>query len=90
MASANMIAKYDAGNPDALRRAVAGAQLKAFPRPVLQACREASQKVFQELGAKDPMFHDSMAAFRGQGDPLVPRRRGRFDGLMAAPGQPET
>lgn len=94
MASTNMIAKYDAGNPDALRRLVAkGAQLKAFPRPVLQACREASQKVFQELGAKDPMFkklYDSMAAFRDKEIPWFRVAEGGFDGLMAAPGQPET
>ena len=62
MASANMIAKYDAGNPDALRRLVAGAQLKAFPRPVLQACREASQKVFQELGARTRCSRSSTTA----------------------------
>lgn len=38
-ATNDMIAKYDAENPAALRRLVAeGAQLKAFPKSVMEAC----------------------------------------------------
>lgn len=82
MATSNMIAKYDAGNPDALRRLVQrGAQLKAFPRPMLQAAHEAALKLYQELSGKDPMFkeavrkHDRLSR---QGNPLVPRGRGQL------------
>ena len=59
---------------------------------MLQACREASQKVFQEMGAKDPMFkklYDSMTAFRDKEIPWFRVAEGGFDGLMAAPAQPE-
>ena len=47
---------------------------------MLQACREASQKVFQELGAKDPMFkklYDSMTAFRDKEIPWFRVAEGR-------------
>ena len=92
MASANMIAKYDAGNPDALRRLVQrGAQLKAFPKPMLQAAHEAALKLYQELSAKDPMFkklYESMTAFRDKDIPWFRVAEGGFDSLMADLAQP--
>ncbi|WP_332613509.1 TRAP transporter substrate-binding protein [Achromobacter sp. ESBL13] len=92
MATANMIAKYDAGNPDALRRLVSrGAQLKAFPKPVLQACYDASLAAYKELGAKDPMFkklYDSMVAFRDKEVPWFRVAEGSFDSMIATLGQP--
>jgi len=52
-----MMAKYDAKNPEALRRLVAaGTQVKAFPRPVLDACYKVTQEVNEELAAKNPDF----------------------------------
>lgn len=91
MATANMIAKYDAGNPDALRRLVQrGAQLKAFPRPVLQAAHAAALKLYQELSARDPMFkklYESMTAFRDKEIPWFRVAEGSFDSLMATFGQ---
>ena len=41
-----MMAKYDARNPEALRRLIAGrhAELRAFPRPVLDACYKATSE----------------------------------------------
>ncbi len=91
MATANMIAKYDAGNPDALRRLVQrGAQLKAFPRPVLQAAHAAALKLYQELSARDPMFkklYESMTAFRDKEIPWFRVAEGSFDSLMATLGQ---
>jgi len=45
-----MLAKYDARNPDALRRMIGeGTQLRLFPRPVMDACYKASFEVFDEL-----------------------------------------
>lgn len=91
MATGNMIAKYDAGNPDALHRLVSrGAQLKAFPKPVLQACFDASMAAYQELNAKDPMFkklYDSMSAFRDKEAPWFRMAEGSFDNLAATLGQ---
>src|SRR2546421_8204583 len=52
-----MQAKYDAQNPPALRRLVAaGAQLRPFPRSVLEAGEKAAYEVYEEMGAKSPHF----------------------------------
>ena len=52
-ASAWMPAKYDAQNPQALRRLVAsGTLLRAFPKPVMEACEKASYELYEELNAK--------------------------------------
>ena len=52
-ASAWMPAKYDAQNPQALRRLVAsGTQLRSFPKPVMEACEKASYELYEELKAK--------------------------------------
>jgi TRAP-type mannitol/chloroaromatic compound transport system substrate-binding protein len=40
-----------------LRRLVAGgAQLRVFPRPVLEACLKAANELFEELAAKSAHF----------------------------------
>ena len=62
-----MMARYDAGNPDALRRLIAGgAQLKPFPRPVLDACYKAAIELYAETSAKNAKFkkvHDHYMGF---------------------------
>ncbi|WP_459614516.1 TRAP transporter substrate-binding protein [Bordetella sp. 2513F-2] len=86
-ATNDMIAKYDAENPAALRRLVSqGAQLKAFPKSVMDACYAESLKVYEEFSAKDPMFkklYDSMVAFRDNEIPWFRVAEGSFDGFMA-------
>ncbi|OGI68791.1 MAG: ABC transporter substrate-binding protein [Candidatus Muproteobacteria bacterium RBG_16_60_9] len=48
-----MTAKYDAQNPPALRRLVAGGtKLRPFPKTVMQAAEKASYELYAELGAK--------------------------------------
>jgi TRAP-type mannitol/chloroaromatic compound transport system substrate-binding protein len=63
-----MLAKYDAGNPPALKRLLTeGAQLRAFTPAVLDACLRASLDVFAEVSGKNADFKtvwDSMLAFR--------------------------
>jgi len=50
-------AKYDVANPAALRRLVAGgAQLRAFPKPVMEACYKAAEELYVELSDKSPAF----------------------------------
>ena len=45
-----MMAKYDAKNPEALRRLVAaGVQLRQFPRPVMDACYKATFETYEAL-----------------------------------------
>ena len=52
-----MMAKYDAKNPEALRRLVAaGVQLRQFPRPVMDACYKATFETYEELSAKSADF----------------------------------
>ena len=52
-----LMAKYDAKNPEGLRRlAAAGVQLRQFPRPVLDACYKATFETYEELAAKSEDF----------------------------------
>jgi TRAP-type mannitol/chloroaromatic compound transport system substrate-binding protein len=63
-----MLSKYDAQNPGALKRLVgAGAQLRPFPQPVMEACWRAAHELYGELSAQSPHFkkmYDSTLAFR--------------------------
>jgi TRAP-type mannitol/chloroaromatic compound transport system substrate-binding protein len=63
-----MGAKYDASNPGALKRLVAaGAQLRPFPQPVMEASYKAALDTYNEVSAKNAEFkkvYDSMVAFR--------------------------
>jgi TRAP-type mannitol/chloroaromatic compound transport system substrate-binding protein len=65
-----MLAKYDAKNPDALKRLIGGgAQLRRFPRPVLDACYKATNEFFEEQSAKSPEFkkiYQSWSKFRDE------------------------
>ncbi|OZI26322.1 ABC transporter substrate-binding protein [Bordetella genomosp. 9] len=90
-ATNDMIAKYDAENPAALRRLIAnGAQLRAFPKPVMDACYAESLKVYEEMSAKSPMFkklYESMVAFRDNEIPWFRVADGSFDGYMGTIGR---
>ena len=56
-ANVHMLARYDARNPEALRRLVAsGTQLRAFPRPVLEASLKAANELYRELAGKSAHF----------------------------------
>lgn len=67
-ACVHMLAKYDSLNPPALKRLIAaGALIRPFPRPVMDACYRATVEHFAEVGAKDAAFrqaNDSVNAFR--------------------------
>jgi TRAP-type mannitol/chloroaromatic compound transport system substrate-binding protein len=66
----SMSAHYDAANPAALRRLIAGGtQLRRFPNEVLQATWDAAHQVYSEISASDPRFKkifDSYRAFRDE------------------------
>ena len=72
-----MLANYDAHNPAALKRLVAGgAQLRPFSQGVLEACFKAANEVYAEITAKNADFkkiYETMA---------LPRRR-----LSVVPGR---
>ena len=69
-ANTDMLAKYDARNPAALRRLVAsGAQLRPFGQDILESLYKAAGELYDELSAKNPDFkkiYDSMRAFRNE------------------------
>jgi TRAP-type mannitol/chloroaromatic compound transport system substrate-binding protein len=64
-----MIAKYDSANPGAIKRLIAaGAQLRPFPQPVMEASYKATMDSYAETSAKNADFKkvvDAMIAFRG-------------------------
>jgi TRAP-type mannitol/chloroaromatic compound transport system substrate-binding protein len=52
-----MLANYDARNPLALRKLIAGgAKVSFFPKEVMDAAYNASQELWAELSAKNPDF----------------------------------
>jgi TRAP-type mannitol/chloroaromatic compound transport system substrate-binding protein len=65
-----IIAKYDAANPPALRRLLAGGtQLRAFSPAIMDACLKAALEVYAEVSAKNADFKkawESMLAFRNE------------------------
>src|SRR6266511_4640096 len=68
MANEWMQAKYDAGNPPALKRLVAaGAQLRPFPQPVMDASLKAALELYAEVSKSNADFKkvwEAMLAFR--------------------------
>lgn len=63
-----MLARYDAGNPAAMRRLVeAGAEIKPFPVSVIEACWNEARAHYAELAARNDLFRralDSHDSFR--------------------------
>jgi TRAP-type mannitol/chloroaromatic compound transport system substrate-binding protein len=67
-ANSDMLAKYDARNPAAIKKLVAGgAVLKPFPAEVMEACFKAANETYAEITASNSAFkkiYDSMTAYR--------------------------
>ncbi|MBK1660004.1 TRAP transporter substrate-binding protein [Paracraurococcus ruber] len=60
-----MMARYDQANPLALRRLVAqGAQLRAWPREVMQAAWRETNGLFEETAAQNARFKRIWEAYR--------------------------
>jgi TRAP-type mannitol/chloroaromatic compound transport system substrate-binding protein len=61
-------ARYDARNPQAIKRLIGGgALLKPFPVPVMEACYKAANEMYAEITATNADFkkvYDNMVAFR--------------------------
>jgi TRAP-type mannitol/chloroaromatic compound transport system substrate-binding protein len=68
LANIEETARYDARNPQALKRLVAnGVQLRPFSTAIMEACLKASNEVNAETSAVNPSYKtvwDSIAAFR--------------------------
>jgi TRAP-type mannitol/chloroaromatic compound transport system substrate-binding protein len=69
-ANTEELAKYDARNPGALRKLIAGGtELRAFSQPIMEACLKASNEVNAETAAANADFKkvlESMLAFRNE------------------------
>lgn len=87
-ANAFVTARYDAGNPPALKRLIAGgAVLKAFPKSMLDAAYKASLEVYAETNAKSADFkkvHDHYFAFQREQIPWFRVNENTFDDFMAS------
>jgi TRAP-type mannitol/chloroaromatic compound transport system substrate-binding protein len=70
-ANTELTAKYDARNPGALRKLIAGGtELRAFPQLIMEASLKASNEVNTETAAANADFKkvlESMQAFRNEG-----------------------
>jgi TRAP-type mannitol/chloroaromatic compound transport system substrate-binding protein len=70
-ANTEALAKYDARNPTALRKLIAGgSELRPFSQPIMEACYRASNEVNAETAASNADFKralESMQAFRNDG-----------------------
>ena len=83
-----MTAKYDIGNPPALKRLVAGgAQLRQFPKAIMDASFKAANEVYAELSEKSPEFrkiYGSWVKFRDEQILWFRVCENGFDNFMAA------
>jgi TRAP-type mannitol/chloroaromatic compound transport system substrate-binding protein len=81
-----VLGKYDAGNPPAMRRLIAnGAQLRAFPQEVMEACYKAANEIYVDLSKTNPLFkklHDSVVAFRNDSYAWMQVAELGFDSFM--------
>jgi len=86
VAHTDMLAKYDALNPTALKQLVAAkTKVLPFPQEVLQASYKASMEVFAELNTKSPEWKKIYADLRAfQRDQVLWFRfaESRFDQFM--------
>src|ERR671910_1829771 len=69
-ANSDMLAKYDARNPAALRRLLgAGTQLRPFSPEILEAAYKAANEVYDEVSGKNADFkkiYESVRGFRNE------------------------
>jgi TRAP-type mannitol/chloroaromatic compound transport system substrate-binding protein len=67
-ANVSMLAKYDAANPAAMKRLIAGgSKLRLFNREVMGACYKAATELYEETAAANPKFkkvYESWKTFR--------------------------
>jgi TRAP-type mannitol/chloroaromatic compound transport system substrate-binding protein len=81
------IARYDHGNPAALRKLIeGGTRLAAFPVPVLEASIAAASQLYDEIAAKNPAFariYASWKPYRREQAQWFRIAEGGFDGFMA-------
>ena len=89
-ANVDMLAKYDALNPAALKRLVgSGVQLRAFSKEIMNACYKATVETYEEIAEKNAKFkkiYDSWKAFRDDQILWFRVAEQNFDNYMASAG----
>ena len=82
-----MLAKYDAVNPEALKRLIAnGVKLRPFSNEIMVACYKAANEVYAELSAKNAKFkkiYEAMVKFRSDQVQWFSIAENRYDNFMA-------
>ena len=85
-ANVDMLAKYDARNPAALRRLVgAGAQLRPFSAEIMEAAFKAANDLYTEISATNADFKkgvDALRAFRTEGYLWFQLAEATYDNFM--------
>ena len=93
-ANVDMVAKYDALNPAALRRLVAaGVQLRPFPREIMQASYKAAVEVYEEFATTNAKFkkiYEPWKKFRDEEILWFRVAEQNFDQFMATASQQST
>ena len=86
-----MMAKYDAANPQALRKLLAnGTKLHAFSPPIMEASFKASKDLYSEVAATNANFKkvlDSLTAFSNNGYQWFQVAEVGYDNFMARHSQ---
>jgi TRAP-type mannitol/chloroaromatic compound transport system substrate-binding protein len=87
-AHVDMQAKYDARNPAALKRLVAGGtKLFRFPKEMMEAAFKEAMALYSEIGATNPMWkkvYEDYAAFRRDSNLWFRFTEAGFDDFMQA------
>jgi len=87
-AHAEMQARYDAKNPNALKQLVgSGTQLRPFPNDVMNAAYKAAHELYEETAAKNPKFkkiYEPWKKFRDEQLQWFAVAENRFDNFMQA------
>ncbi|HSC22613.1 MAG TPA: TRAP transporter substrate-binding protein [Casimicrobiaceae bacterium] len=87
-ANVDMLAKYDALNPPALKRLIgAGVNLQPFSNEIMAACYKATTEVYDEIAAKNAKFkkvYEPWKAFRADQVAWFQVAENRFDNFMIA------
>ncbi len=85
-ANAEMMARYDARNPAALKRLIAGGtKVAAFPKSVMDVCYKACQDLYAETSAKNPTFKkllDHQNRFLAESTAWLRLNEGGYDSYM--------
>lgn len=87
-ANVDMMAKYDALNPDALKRLIGnGVKLLPFSNDIMAACYRATQEVYDDIASKNEKFkkiYEPWKKFRANEIDWFAVAENRFDNFMIA------